>query len=60
MGAFKVVRRVKDKRILLVDDVITTGATLSECARELLMAGAKDVMCVTAAVGGIKGNKLGL
>ena len=37
------------KRILLVDDVITSGATLSECARTLKKAGAKSIVCVTLA-----------
>lgn len=41
--------QVQGKRILLVDDVVTTGETLSECARMLCMAGAQDVVCVTLA-----------
>lgn len=40
---------VTDKTVLLVDDVVTTGSTLSECARVLLTAGAKEVWAVTLA-----------
>lgn len=42
--------QVEGKRILLVDDVATTGATLSECARMLRTAGAVQVFCVTLAM----------
>ena len=37
------------RRVLLADDVVTTGSTLSECARTLLTAGAAEVVCVTLA-----------
>lgn len=50
-GVYKVPRPelVKCKRVLLMDDVVTTGETLSECARMLREAGAQDVVCCTLA-----------
>ena len=50
-GAYACLRpeRVQGKRILLVDDIVTTGATLSEAAKVLKKAGAKEVICATLA-----------
>lgn len=47
-GAFKTTGDMPE-RILLVDDVMTTGATLNECARTLKKAGAKTVYALTFA-----------
>lgn len=40
---------VRGKTILVLDDVATTGSTLSSCAEALLSAGAKDVFALTVA-----------
>jgi competence protein ComFC len=42
-GSFKALLPLHNKKIILVDDVITTGATISEAARSLKKAGAKDI-----------------
>ena len=50
-GAFSVrnPKRIKSRKVLLVDDVYTTGATVNECARVLMKAGAEFVDVLTLA-----------
>jgi len=50
-GAFKVLnnKKIKGKRLVLVDDVFTTGATVEACAKVLLKAGAESVAVLTFA-----------
>ena len=52
-GAFRArwLSRLKGRRILLVDDVMTTGATANECSRVLKAGGAARVVVVTVARG---------
>jgi ComF family protein len=47
-GAFMVSERLDGKTVLLVDDIKTTGYTLNECSKQLRMAGAEKVYCLTA------------
>lgn len=48
LGAYEAVApNVWGRRILLVDDVLTSGATMSECARVLRESGAAEVLCLT-------------
>jgi ComF family protein len=53
VGAFKVLEaqkcELRDKHVLLIDDVFTTGATLEAASRALIRAGAKQVDCLTFA-----------
>jgi ComF family protein len=48
-GAFSVPHpeSIAGKRILLIDDVFTTGATVNECAKTLRKAGSSDVFALT-------------
>jgi predicted amidophosphoribosyltransferase len=50
IGAFEAIPQLVDsKNILLVDDVMTTGATLDTCAKALKTAGSSHVFCITIA-----------
>lgn len=50
-GSFSAINKeeIKSKQILLIDDVLTTGMTASECAKTLKKAGAAKVFALTAA-----------
>ncbi|MCI0680332.1 hypothetical protein L0Y41_03225 [bacterium] len=50
-GVFAVKNKdlIKEKQIVLIDDIATTGATLTEAKKALLRAGAKNVYCITIA-----------
>ncbi len=49
LGAFDAVRRVDEQRILLVDDLITTGSTMHEAAKMLKLYGAASVTALSFA-----------
>lgn len=52
-GAFEIKNHnsITDKQLLLVDDIFTTGATVNECSKVLMKAGAKQVFVLTLARG---------
>jgi ComF family protein len=48
-GAFSAEPGVKGLRVIVLDDVITTGATMRECARALKRAGAAEITALSSA-----------
>ena len=59
LGGYKVPEGadVRGRRVLLLDDIVTTGATASECARVLLTAGAEEVIFAAVASAGTTTSK---
>jgi competence protein ComFC len=52
-NVFEVREEIKGLRLLLVDDVMTTGATVTECSKQLIKAGAKEVFVLALARSGL-------
>ena len=61
LGAFEVfpedADKIKGKRILVIDDIVTGGMTMNEAAKTLLIFGAQDVYCAAVAFSPPSANK---
>ena len=59
LGVYRAVgqEHFRGKRVLLLDDIVTTGATASECARVLHSAGAEEVIFAAVAAAGTTSSK---
>ena len=44
-GVYEALAGIEGRRLLLIDDILTTGSTMSECAKTLLLGGAESVVC---------------
>ena len=51
-GVYEASAKAKGRRILLIDDICTTGATMTACAQALLDAGAESILCASVALTG--------
>jgi ComF family protein len=45
----KLQREIQNQNFVIIDDIVTTGATLAECKRALIKGGAKKVLCIALA-----------
>jgi ComF family protein len=45
----KLQREIQNQNFVIIDDIVTTGATLSECKRALIKGGAKKILCIALA-----------